>query len=65
MDDQRYCLAGLADQGDAAADMLAAGKPLQQVGVGRTCLCDPLDRRNQKSTAAALADSAARTGMKR
>jgi hypothetical protein len=47
------------------ADELAAGQPRQQVGVGRTCLRDPLDRRDQKSTAAAAADAAPSIGMKR
>ncbi|WP_260583999.1 hypothetical protein [Sphingopyxis sp. PET50] len=46
-------------------DMLAAGKPRQQVGVGRTCLRDPLDRRDQKSTAAAAADAVPSIGMNR
>jgi len=45
------------------ADMLAACQPRQQVGVGRTCLRDTLDRRDQKSTEAACADMAASTGM--
>ena len=58
---------GLAvgDEPMPLADMLAAGQSRQQVGVGRTCLRDPLDRRDQNSTAAAVADSAARTPMKR
>ena len=55
----------IGDQPMALADMLAACQPRQQVGVGRTCLRYPLDRRYQNSTAAALADTTASTGMKR
>ena len=55
----------VGDEPMALADMLAVRQPCQQVGVGRTGLLDPLDRRDQKSTAAAVADSAASTGMKR
>ena len=58
---------GLAvgDEPMPLADMLARCQPRQQVGVGRTCLRDPLDRRYQNSTAAALAERTASTGMKR
>src|SRR5690606_2031976 len=47
------------------ADMLAARKPRQQVGVGRTGLGDALDRGDQNSTDAALAAATASIGMKR
>ena len=58
---------GLAvgDQPMPLADMLAASQPRQQVGVGRACLLGPLDRRDQKSTAAAPAERTASAGMKR
>ena len=55
----------VGDQPIPLADMLTACQPRQQVGVGRTCLRDPLYRRDQKSTAAALAEITASTGMKR
>src|SRR3546814_2744319 len=55
----------LGDQPVALADMPAAGQPRQQVGVGRTCLRYPLAGRGQNSTAAALAETTASTGMKR
>jgi hypothetical protein len=55
----------VSDQPMAFADMLAACQPRQQVGVGRTCLRDPLDRRYQNNAAAALAERTASTGMKR
>jgi hypothetical protein len=58
---------GLAvgDQPMALSDMLTACQPRQQVGIGRTCLRYPLDRRYQNSTAAALADATASIGIKR
>jgi hypothetical protein len=58
---------GLAvgDEPMPLAHMLAAGQPRQQVGVGRTCLRDPLDRRYQNSTDAAAADATVSMGMKR
>ena len=58
---------GLAvgDEPVPLADMLATRQPRQQVGVGRTCLRYPLDRRDQNSTEAALAAATASIGMKR
>ena len=47
------------------ADMLAGCQPRQQVGVRRTGLLRPLDRRDQNSTTAALAEMIASTGMNR
>jgi hypothetical protein len=55
----------IGDQPMPLADLLAPGQPRQQVGVGRTCLRYPLDRRDQNSTAAALAETTASIGMKR
>lgn len=55
----------VGDEPMALAYMLAAGQPRQQVGVGRTCLRDPLDRRDQNSTDAAWADATASMGMNR
>ena len=55
----------IGDEPMTLTDMLAACQPRQQVGVGRTCLRDPLDGRYQNSTAAALAERIASTGMKR
>jgi hypothetical protein len=55
----------VGDEPMPLTDMLAAGQPRQQVGVGRTCLRYPLDGRYQNSTAAALAETTASTGMKR
>ena len=55
----------VGDQPMPFADMLTACQPRQQVGVGRTCLRDPLDRRYQNNTAAALAETTASKGMKR
>src|SRR3546814_1472028 len=54
----------ISDEPMPFADMLAAGQPRQQVGVGRTCLRYPLDGRDQNSTAAALAETTASTGMR-
>lgn len=55
----------IGDQPLAFADMLAACQPRQQVGIGRTCLRDPLDRRDQNSTDAAPAAATASIGMNR
>jgi hypothetical protein len=59
------CGLAIGDQPMPLADLLAASQPRQQVGVGRTCLRYPLDRRDQNSTAAALAEMTASIGMKR
>lgn len=59
------CRLAVGDEPVPFTDMLAACQPRQQVGVGRTCLRDPLDRRDQKSTDAACAEATASIGMKR
>jgi hypothetical protein len=59
------CRLAVSDKPMPLADMLTASQPRQQVGVGRTCLRDPLDRRYQNNTAAALAETTASKGMKR